>query len=426
MINLKVVHLNTYDGNGGAGRACLRLNDALNANGVQSEVLVYYKFGQNPKIASFTESPFAKAMAIFNIMAERYLAKLFVKAVKTPFSLQWFGKSIFKHPALKSADIIHLHWVNHGFLTPKFLAQLDELDKPIVWTFHDSNAFTGGCHVRYSCEHFHQQCGNCPVLRFDGKNDISHKNWLRKQKAYSELNFHVIAPSKWMAASVKQSSLLGLRKTSVIPNTIETDVFKPYVKAEAKKILKIPTDHFVLMSGFMPSKNDKHKGAQYLIAALNELAARPEIPNDKIELVIFGNKDEKNTPNFPFKTTFLGTINKDDHLAKCYAAADAFITPSLEDNLPNTVMESLACATPVIAFFTGGIPDMVKHLENGYLAKYKDAIDLADGIEWLFLHEDKEAVQKEARKTILNHFAPVVIATKHEELYLDLLNAMPK
>lgn len=426
MIDLKVVHLNTYDGNGGAGRACLRLSDALNANGVDSKVMVYYKFGQNPKIDTFTKGIFAKAFAIFNIMAERYLAKLFVKAVKTPFSLQWFGRSIVNHPDLQSADLIHLHWVNHGFLTPKFLAQLDELEKPIVWTFHDSNAFTGGCHVRYACEHFHQQCGNCPVLRLSGKDDISHKNWLRKQKAYSELNFHVVAPSRWMASSVKQSSLLGVRQTTVIPNTIEIDVFKPYVKAEAKKILKIPADHFVLMSGFMPSKNDKHKGAQYLIDALNELAARPEIPKEKIELVIFGNKDEKDLPEFPFKTTYLGTINKDEHLAKCYAAADAFITPSLEDNLPNTVMESLACATPVIAFTTGGIPDMVKHLENGYLAKYQSATDLADGIEWLYLHENKEAVQKEARRSILTHFAPNVIATQHEELYLHLINAMPQ
>ncbi len=426
MIDLKVVHLNTYDGNGGAGRACLRLSDALNANGINSKVLVYYKFGQNPKIDTFTKNVFAKGRAIFNIMAERYLAKALVKAVKTPFSLQWFGQSIFKHPDLKSADLIHLHWVNHGFLTPKFLAQLDELDKPIVWTFHDSNAFTGGCHVRYSCEHFHQQCGECPILRLSGKNDISHQNWLRKQKAYGRLNFHVVAPSRWMAASVKESSLLGLRPTTVIPNTIEIDVFKPYVKAEAKKILKIPADHFVLMSGFMPSKNDKHKGAQYLIEALNELASRPEIQNNKIELVIFGNKDEKEMPEFPFKTTFLGTINKDEHLAKCYAAADAFITPSLEDNLPNTVMESLACATPVIAFTTGGIPDMVKHLENGYLAKYQSATDLADGIEWLYLHEDKEAIQKEARRSILQHFAPTVVATQHEELYLKLINAMPQ
>jgi len=426
LIDLKVVHLNTYDGNGGAGRACLRLSDALKSNGVDSKVLVYYKFGQKPKIDTFSKNIFAKAKAVFNIMAERYFAKLFVKAVKTPFSLQWFGKSIVNHPELKSADIIHLHWVNHGFLSPKFLAELDELEKPIVWTFHDSNAFTGGCHVRYSCEHFHQQCGNCPLLKFDGPNDISHKNWLRKQKAYSELNFHIVAPSNWMANSVKQSSLLGVRKISVIPNTLEIDVFKPYVKAEAKKILKIPAHHFVLMSGFMPSKNDKHKGTQYLIDALNELAARPEIPNEQIELVIFGNKDEKDVPEFPFKTTFLGTISKDEHLAKCYAAADAFITPSLEDNLPNTVMESLACATPVIAFKTGGIPDMVMHLKNGYLANYESATDLADGIEWLFLHEDKEAVQKEARRTILNHFAPSLIADEHEELYQSLLNALPK
>lgn len=426
MIDLKVVHLNTYDGNGGAGRACLRLSNALNAHAIDSKVLVYYKFGNNPLITNLSQSTFAKLSAIFNIMAERYLAKLLVKAVKTPFSLQWFGRSLLKRKELKEADIIHLHWINHGFLSPRFLAQLDELDKPIVWTFHDSNAFTGGCHVRYSCENFHQQCGNCPVLRFKGKADLSHKNWLRKQKAYSKLNFHVIAPSKWMALSVKQSSLLGIRNISVIPNTIETEIFKPYVKAEAKQILKIAAHQFVIMSGFMPSKNDKHKGTQYLIDALNELASRPEIDRTKIELVIFGNKDQQNMPDFPFKTTFLGTINKDDHLAKCYAAADAFVLPSLEDNLPNTVMESLACATPVVAFKTGGIPDMVKHLENGYLAEYQSSSDLADGIAWLFLHDDATVIQKEARRSVLAHFAPAVIATQHKALYQSLIDAQPQ
>lgn len=427
MVDLKVVHLNTYDGNGGAGRACLRLSNALNSIGIDSKVLVYYQFGSNPNIHNLSKSPLAKAKAVFNIMAERYLAKaLSKKEVKTPFSLQWFGKSILKNKLVREADVIHIHWINHGFLSPKFLAELDELEKPIVWTFHDSNAFTGGCHVRYSCENFHRQCGNCPLLRMSGPKDISHQTWKRKQKAYSELNFHVVAPSNWMTQSVKESSLLGLRHTSVIPNTIEADIFKPYVKAEAKKILKIAPEKFVLMSGFMPSKNDKHKGTQYLIDALFELSRRPEIPNEQIELVIFGNKDEENVPKFPFKTTFLGTINKDEHLAKCYAAADAFITPSLEDNLPNTVMESLACATPVIAFTTGGIPDMVKHLQNGYLARYEDASDLADGIEWLFLHEQKEEVQKEARRTILSTFAPLVIAEQHLALYLKLLDEMPK
>jgi len=423
---LKVVHLNTYEGNGGAGRACLRLSSALKAQDVDSDVIVYFQFRDSNQTDTFSKTPFQKARAVFNILSERYLSKAVSKALKTPFSLQWFGRSVIRHPKVQAADIIHLHWVNHGFLSPKFLAELDELEKPVVWTFHDSNAFTGGCHVRYSCENYHKECGFCPLLKVNGKNDLSHQTWARKKKAYSELNCHIVAPSNWMANSVKFSSLMGARAVTVIPNTIETDVFKPYVKSEAKKILKIDPDKFVLMSGFMPSKNDKHKGTSYLIAALNDLASRPGIVKENIELVIFGNKDQVDMPEFPFKTTFLGTISNDSHLAKCYSAADAFITPSLEDNLPNTVMESLACATPVVAFKTGGIPDMVRHLENGYLAKYESSEDLATGMEWLY-HEDHAAdIQKEARRTILMQFSETVIAEKHLSLYQSLINQQPR
>ena len=422
---LKVIHLNTYEGNGGAGRACIRLNDALNAQGADSEVMVFYQFEESTRTKSFSKTPFQKAMAVFNILAERYLVKAFVKALKTPFSLQWFGRSVIKHPELKKADLIHLHWINHGFLSPKFLAELDELDKPIVWTFHDSNAFTGGCHVRYSCENYHQQCGCCPLLKYSGKNDISHRTWLRKKDAYAKLNFHIVAPSNWMANSVKFSSLMGARTVNVIPNTIETAIFKPYVKEAAKKLLNIAPEKFVLMSGFMPSKNDKHKGTAYLLDALEIFSKRPGVDKRNIELVIFGNKENAEMPEFPFKTTFLGTISNDEHLAKCYSAADAFLTASLEDNLPNTVMESLSCATPVIAFKTGGIPDMVKHQQNGYLAQYESAADLANGMEWIYRHPNKEDIQKEARRTILADFSPAVIAEKHLNLYESLLRLHP-
>ncbi|CAM4103471.1 Glycosyltransferase involved in cell wall bisynthesis [Pedobacter westerhofensis] len=423
---MKVIHLNTYEGNGGAGRACLRLSDALNASGADSSVMVYYQFKESAKAVAFSKSPFQKARAVFNILSERYMSKGLVKALKTPFSIQWFGRSIAKHPALKEADLIHLHWINHGFLRPKDLAALEELDKPIVWTFHDSNAFTGGCHVRYSCENFHNQCGFCPLLKISGRNDISHQNWLRKRKGYQNLGFHIVAPSKWMANSIKFSSLMGARDVAVIPNTIETAVFKPYVKAEAKKLLKIAPEKFVLMSGFMPSKNDKHKGTSYLIDALNDLAGRPGIDKENIELLIFGNKENAEMPEFPFKTTFLGTISNDIHLAKCYSASDAFITPSLEDNLPNTVMESLACATPVVAFKTGGIPDMVEHLVNGYLADYESAEDLATGMEWLYHEESAAEIQKQARLTILKNFSEEVIAEKHMVLYQSLINLHPR
>jgi glycosyltransferase involved in cell wall biosynthesis len=229
-----------------------------------------------------------------------------------------------------------------------------------------------------------------------------------------------------MAASVKLSSLMGFREVTVIPNTIETNTFKPYVKAEAKKVLRINPDKFVLMSGFMPSTDDKHKGTPYLLAALNDLAGRPGINKDNIELIVFGNKPTAGMPDFPFKTTFLGTISNDEHLAKCYSAADVFITPSLEDNLPNTVMESLSCATPVVAFKTGGIPDMVQHLQNGYLADYESSEDLATGIEWLYHEEHGPDIQREARKTILSQFSEEVIAEKHLSLYQSLIDLQPR
>jgi len=402
------------------------LNHALNASGANSGVMVFFQFEDSDQSGTFSKNIFRKSRAVFNIMAERYLVKLFAKNSKTPFSLSWFGRNIAKHPSLKTADIIHIHWINHGFLRPKDLAKLDALDKPIVWTFHDSNAFTGGCHVRYTCEHYHKSCGNCPLLKNSSEKDISHKTWTRKSKAYAELNCHIVAPSNWMADSVKMSSLMGFRPVTVIPNTIETAIFKPYVKAEAKRMLKIEAEKFVLMSGFMPSKNDKHKGTSYLVDALNDLAGRPGIDKDKIELVIFGNKANADMPDFPFKTTFLGSINNDTHLAKCYSAADVFIAPSLEDNLPNTVMESLSCATPVVAFKTGGIPDMVRHLENGYLAEYKSSEDLATGIEWLYHDENAPEIQKEARRSILMYFSEAVVAEQHLQLYQELLNRHPK
>ncbi|KEQ29496.1 glycosyl transferase family 1 [Pedobacter antarcticus 4BY] len=421
---MKVIHINTYEGNGGAGRACLRLSDALKAHGTDSSVLVYYQFQKSEKSRAFSHSIFQKISAVYHILAERYLSKFLTKAaLKTPFSLQWFGSNIASHPAVQSADIIHLHWVNHGFLKPSNLADLEELNKPIVWTFHDSNAFTGGCHVRYACENFHKQCGNCPLLKMSGKNDLSHWNWLKKKKGYANLDFHIIAPSNWMASSVRFSSLMGVRPQTVIPNTIETNVFKPYVKSEARRIFNIAPEKFVILSGFMPSKNDKHKGTAYLVEALNDLAKRPDIDPGNIELLIFGNKDGIEMPEFPFKTTLLGTISDDTQLAKCYSAADAFITPSLEDNLPNTVMESLACATPVIAFKTGGIPDMVNHLVNGYLAEYESAEDLATGMEWLYHEEHAPEIQKEARLTILKYFSEEVVAKQHQQLYQSLIDA---
>jgi glycosyltransferase involved in cell wall biosynthesis len=215
---LKVVHLNTYDGNGGAGRACLRLNKALLAENIDSKIIVHYQFGKNPLVLTFNK--LQKMYSAATIVVERILARRLLKPLKrTPFSFTWFGRSVIHHPDVQAADVIHLHWVNHSFLNPKHLAELAQLNKPIVWTFHDSNAFTGGCHVRYTCDHYMRQCGYCPLLKKADAADASHQIWQQKYDAYQKLAFSIISPSAWMLNSVLTSSMLHNRSVLQIPNT---------------------------------------------------------------------------------------------------------------------------------------------------------------------------------------------------------------
>jgi glycosyltransferase involved in cell wall biosynthesis len=400
----------------------MRLNKALKAKGLDSELAVNFLFRANPEVQNLSKNFFSKFFAALGIILERITAKLFTKNVPIPFSFPVWGKDVSEHPLVKSADIIHLHWINHAFLRPQDIAKLSGLNKPIVWTFHDSNAFTGGCHVRYDCDHFLKECGNCPILNYHGPDDSSHRIWQKKKNAYSKLDITIIAPSRWMAESVKNSSIFASAKVVNIPNTLDTDVFKPTAKLVARAKLGLDPGKFILMSGFMPSRKDLHKGTPYLIEAIDLFIKNHEVSTDSVELLVFGNRDEKNVPEFSIPTTFLGTISDDEKLALCYSAADVFLAPSLEDNLPNTVMESLACGTPLAAFATGGIPDMVKHKHNGYLAEYRSSADLAAGIAWIYTYPDKAELNFNARQTIVNYFSEGTIAGQHIELYKSLLD----
>lgn len=362
----------------------------------------------------------SRGVSAFGILFERYYSSYISKPLKIPFSASVWGKNITRNKAILEADVIHIHWVNHAFLRPEDLVGLSKLGKPIVWTFHDSNAFTGGCHVRYSCDHFENECGNCPILKNESPDDQSHKIWKRKQKAYRQLDFSIVAPSRWMHDSIRRSSLLRNARVEVIPNTLETGIFRPWDKKTARKELGLSEDKFIMLSGFMPSRKDLHKGTPYLLEALQILIDKGLVDKKNVELIIFGNKDTANVPDFAVSTTFLGTISDDEKLSICYSAADVFLTPSLEDNLPNTVMESLSCGTPVVAFTTGGIPDMVTHLENGYLATYKSSDDFANGISWVYQQHDRNRLNKAARQAVMTRFSEKVIAAKHIFLYNEV------
>lgn len=419
---MKIIHLNTYAGNGGAGRACLRLHQALVDQGIDSRVCINFSLSSDDTVYNFSGKFFQKWITAFGIVLERLIEKYFTKPLRIPFSFPIWGCDISAHPLLKQSDIIHIHWINHAFLRPRDLAKLAKLNKPIIWTMHDSNTFTGGCHVRYRCEHYQQECGNCPVLKNAHATDWSHKIWQAKQKAYDKLPFHIISPSNWMANAVKKSKLLSNHPITVIPNTLNIQTFKPTAKQVARQILRLDATKFVLMSGFMPSRKDLHKGTSYLVEAIELFVQQYATDAQEIELILFGNHNRQDIPDFKVKTTFLGIVSDDNKLALCYSAADVFLAPSLDDNLPNTVMESLSCGTPVVAFTTGGIPDMVSHQQNGYLATYKSSPSLAEGINWVYKHPQRETVNTQARQTVEKYFSPETIANKHISLYQTVIN----
>lgn len=417
---MKVVHLNTYDGNGGAGRAALRLNKALNTAGLQSSVLSLYSFNPRSGAAVAYQSFPGKMRAVANIFAERFLVRPFLKNREVPFSLNSFGFPVHKHPLVQEADIIHLHWINHGFLAERQLQQLAVLNKKIVWTMHDSNPVTGGCHVKYDCQNYKDSCGNCPVLVDPAPQDLSHRVWKRKAASYKNLDITFIGPSRWMTDTVRNSSLGAGYRAETVPNSLEMDVFRPLDKEECKKELGFDAGKKLILAGFMPSQFSRHKGLKELIGTLKNLSAIEGFDLANIEVCFFGAGGEDFREELPMPHRFTGVIRDDALLVKYYNAADVFILSSLDENLPYTAMESLACGTPVAAFDTCGVSDVVQHGANGYLADLYDTAGLALAVVNILKHGNPGALASYARRYTVNKFSPEVVALSHQHLYNSL------
>jgi glycosyltransferase involved in cell wall biosynthesis len=419
---MKVVHLNTYDGNGGAGRAVLRLNKGLQLSGIDSDVVCLYQFNSNSGVKAISQTLFGKFRSIVNILFERFLIKPFLKTSAIPFSLQRFGVSLDSLNTIQEADIIHLHWINHGFLSAKEIASLAILNKKIVFTTHDSNPVTGGCHVRYNCTNYVKECGECPVLKNPSENDLSHRTWQLKKQAYQQVNFDFIAPSTWMSERVKEASLAAEKKVHMISNGLETDLFHPLDKLECRKAYDVDEQNIVILAGYMPSQSDRHKGFPELIQTINHLAADPRIDKENLLLLFYGNKGENIDLKIPIKHRFLGQINNDDELVKLYSLADVFLFTSLEESMGYTALESIACGTPVVAFSTSGVTDVVVHRQHGFLAELYDTRGLAEGVNWVLENRDTAGLSQSARKWAVSNFSLNVIAQKHIQLYQSLLN----
>jgi glycosyltransferase involved in cell wall biosynthesis/Flp pilus assembly protein TadD/GT2 family glycosyltransferase/2-polyprenyl-3-methyl-5-hydroxy-6-metoxy-1,4-benzoquinol methylase len=429
---LKVVQLCMQDF-GGAGKAAYRLHKGLQSIGVDSTMLVLNKRTSDPSV-KVLPNDYSKGMTscldtstynspMWNQQAMRW-QKLMLKYPRRPAGLEVFTDAISdvkldRVREIHEADLINLHWVAGVMDWPS--APLAISGKPVVWTLHDMNPFTGGCHYAGDCKKYVGGCGECPQIGSEDDADLSRHIWEQKYEAYTTLNINIVTPSRWLGKCASASKLLSRFQVNVIPNGFPIDIFKPYTKEEVRKTLNIPESAKVILFG-ADSVVNQRKGFRYLLDALNKFPLRDEYD---IVMLTFGNlqRGVKITSKYPVIN--LGPIGDENTLAKVYSAAEAFVIPSLEDNLPNTVVESMACGVPVIGFDIGGIPDMIEHKKTGYLVKPKDAAGLIEGIEWVISSNRKaSSLSKQCREKVEKEFSLQVQAKAYKELYEQVASEM--
>lgn len=420
---MKVTLINTSDAGGGAPAACMRLLKALQQKSVDTKLLVEEKKTAEPAVVPAGSGRFYRLIAKLNFLSER-LPFIWFKArsreVRFAFSPANAGMDVSHDPVVTEADILHLHWTNSGFLSIRDLKKLLQTGKPVVWTLHDMWTFTGGCHYSADCDHFLNECGNCWMLKSPADNDTSHAGWLRKAEMYNATRQKpvMITCSRWLAGVAKTSSLLKDFRIEAIPNPIDVDLFSPGNKDELRKTWNIDPKAKIILFG-AANILDRRKGITYLVEALNILKANYS-GLDGLEIVIFGKNKSFDVSVLPFKVNELNVIKSEKQMAELYSLADVYVTPAIEDNLPNTVMESLACGTPVVAFNTGGLPEMVDHLQNGYLAEFKSAADFASGIHRMLTSDKKNLLAENARQKVLDNFTNDIVAEKYLAVYKSI------
>ncbi len=416
---MKILLLNTYDIKGGAARAAYRLHQGLQSINANSQMLVQIKHSDaETVIGSPAKSIIRKVITRSRLTLEKLPLKFYSNWEPTSYHIQWFPDNITSKVAQLEPDVINLHWICGSYLQ---VETIPKFNKPLIWTLHDMWAFTGGCTYNGNCDRYIVSCGTCPQLGSSKDWDLSRWVWQRKVKAWQNLNLTIVTPSLWLANCASSSSLFKNLRVEVIPNGLDTKTYRPINRQIAREMLRIPQDKQLVLFGSIRAASEKRKGFHLLQQAMQDLSNNGW--QDKIELFVFGSEIPNNPPDFGFKIHYLGELNDDFSLALVYAAADVFVAPSVQDNLPNTVMEAIACGTPCVAFKVGGMPDLIEHQKNGYLAQPYKIEDLAQGIAWVLDNQERhQKLSYRAREKAEQEFTLKIQASRYLSLFTEILD----
>lgn len=416
---MRVVHLSESDTLPGAPRAAYRLHRSQLAIGLDSRMLVRLRLSDDPTVHRLNPKLEKPARRL-----QRWLDALPLRAYPRraglAWSVGWAPNGIERAVTRQSPDVAHLHWVGFGFLP---VAALPRFRTPIVWTLRDFHSFTGGCHYDQGCGRYRVACGACPQLGSQAEGDLSSRTLARKRGLWAGIDVTLVGLSRWIAARARESALFREARIEVIPNGIDLARYQPSDRAAARRALGLSDDRKIVLFGATHGTQDRRKGFHLLTAALDLLAA--DGWGARMTAAVFGADGPADgaaaSGGTVLDTRYLGTIADESKLALAYAAADVFVAPSTEEVFGNTVLEALACGTPCVAFNAGGIPDLVAHRVNGYLAQPFEPADLAAGIAWVLQVDGRaEALSRAARDRCEREFDSRVVARRYAALYAEL------
>lgn len=408
---MNILHLSTEYNLGGSGRAAYRIHSSLIQRGHTSRMLVS---GLVPG-----ESDAAPIWGTMPWRAADWLARRTTEALSLQYLFLPSSWRLLHHPWFRQADVVQLFNTHGGYFSHSVLGVASRR-KPFVWRLSDMWPLTGHCCYSYDCDRWKTGCGSCPLLNDDPalKTDRTAWLWRMKRHIYAKANVTLVAPSRWIAGLATQSPLVGHWPVQIIPNGVDLSIFRPISRAAAREVLGLPPDEQVVLFSSVETRAYR-KGGTFVAEAVNILKGKTRKP---FRLFVVGNRAREWETTVGVPVTALEMVKDDYLLATLYSAADLFVHPALADNLPNGVLESLACGTPVVAFDVGGVGEAVRPMETGYLARDKNAGDLAVGIARILDDEEfRQRLSVRCREIAEDEYDMDLQARRFEELYRTVI-----
>ncbi|MBQ8466719.1 MAG: glycosyltransferase [Prevotella sp.] len=414
---MKVLIINTSEKTGGAAVAANRLTEALIGNGVKAKMLVRNPSDESSMHVTHTGVWLQNK---WNFLFERFVIWLrngFDRENLFKVSIANTGQDLTKTREFQDADIIHLHWVNQGFLSLRGIEKILKSGKPVVWTMHDMWEATAICHHAYECRNYETECHDCPFLKKPGVKDMANQVFRKKQRVLEAVRqgrgLTFVAVSNWLAERARQSALIGDLPITVIPNSISMSRFKIVDRDDARTALDV-SEPYVISFG-AARIDDPIKGFGYLVEALRKLVDTGRVQSEQLRLLLFGGvRDTAIFSQLPVPYTYLGYVSDEDQLSLIYSASNATVSSSLYETFGQTLIEAMACGSVPVSFDGSGQTDIIAHQQTGYLAQRLSAESLAEGIDWA-IHAN--IAPKELRRSVSRRYAESIVANRYYELY---------